>query len=284
MVALAQFDSLTKENFKCLIYISALQGTKYADIRTRLLSKLEKQEGCTLADLVNESESIIGLKKDSDIVDDTTYYAVNAVQRGNQRKKNRQDLSSKENPRASTKGAFLCGSLIHLKKDCPQNECHNKRGPTRQPRIKKIEGDLKANRRYTEDSFGETMVRMQVDSGVDVTAINREAWEQIGSTTLEKMTTSLGAANGTLIEVLGQFDVHLRRTFRSWSLLCGWKYWTAAGHLVDELTSTSSEGLQCYLLQDWAEARGRRFWLEGFCDILDSRLTQNLKQRNLITS
>ena len=54
MVALAQFDSLTKENFKCLIYISALQGTKYADIRTRLLSKLEKQEGCTLADLVNE--------------------------------------------------------------------------------------------------------------------------------------------------------------------------------------------------------------------------------------
>ena len=87
MVALDQFDSLTKENFKCLIYISALQGTKYADIRTRLLSKLEKQEGCALADLVNESESIIGLKKD--LVNDTTH------QRGNQRKKNRQDLPSK---------------------------------------------------------------------------------------------------------------------------------------------------------------------------------------------
>ena len=40
MVALAQFDPLTKENFKCLISTSALQGTKYADIRTRLLSKL----------------------------------------------------------------------------------------------------------------------------------------------------------------------------------------------------------------------------------------------------
>ena len=67
MVALAQFYSLTKENFKCLIYISVLQGTKYADIGIRLLSKLEKQE---LADLINELESIIGLKKDSDIVDD----------------------------------------------------------------------------------------------------------------------------------------------------------------------------------------------------------------------
>ena len=208
MVALAQFDSLTKENFKCLIYISELQGTKYADIRTRLLSKLEKQEGCTLADLVNESESIIGLKKDSDLVDDTIHHVVNAVQRGNQRKKNRQDLPSKENPRASTKGAcFLCGSLLHLKKDCPQNDCHNKKGPTRQPRIKKIEGDLKANRRYTEVSFGETKVRMQLDSGADVTVINREAWEQIGSPTLEKTITSLGAANGTPIEVLGQFDV-----------------------------------------------------------------------------
>ena len=71
----------------------------------------------------------------------------------------------------------------------------------------KIEGDLKANRRYTEVSFGETKVRMQLDSGADVTVINREAWEQIGSPTLEKTTTSLGAANGTPIEVLGQFDV-----------------------------------------------------------------------------
>ena len=102
-------------------------------------------------------ESIIGLKKDSDIVDDTTYHAVKAVQRSNQRNKNRQDLPSKENPRSSTKGAcFLCGSFLHLKKDCPQKNCHNKRCPARQPKIKKIEGDLKANRRYTEVSFGET--------------------------------------------------------------------------------------------------------------------------------
>ena len=48
---------------------------------------------------------------------------------------------------------------------------------------------------------------MQLDSGADVTVINREAWKQIGSLTLEKMTTSPGAANGTPIEVLGQFDV-----------------------------------------------------------------------------
>ena len=72
-----------------------MQGAKYADITTRLLSKLEKQEGCTLTDLVNESESIIGLKKDSDLVDDTTHHVVNAVQQGNQRKKNRQDLLAK---------------------------------------------------------------------------------------------------------------------------------------------------------------------------------------------
>ena len=82
-------------------------------------------------------------------------------------------ISLAKNPRASTRGAcFLCGSLLHLKKDCPQNDCHNKRGPTRQPRIKKIEGDLKANRRYTEVSFGETKVGMQLDSGADVTVIN----------------------------------------------------------------------------------------------------------------
>ena len=73
MVALAQFDSLTKENFKCLIYISAMQGTKYADIRTRLLSKLEKQEAVHAGrpgQRVGEN-----LKKYSDIVDDTTQHS-----------------------------------------------------------------------------------------------------------------------------------------------------------------------------------------------------------------
>ena len=58
------------------------------------------------------------------------------------------------------------------------------------------------------------------DSDADVTVTNRKAWEKIGSPTLEKMTTSLGAANGIPILVLGQFDAHLRRTFRPWSLLC----------------------------------------------------------------
>ena len=53
-------------------------------------------------------------------------------------------------------------------------------------------------------------------------------------------------------------SVHLQRTFRPWSLLCGWKYRTAAGHRVDEPTSTSSEGLKCHLLQDWAEEEGRQ--------------------------
>ena len=106
---------------------------------------------------------------------------------------------------------------------------------------------------YTEVSFGETKVRLQLDSGADVTVINREAWEQIGSPTLEKTTTSLGAANGTPIEVLGQFVVqftcgghsdHGRCYVAKISNSC----W--AVHRVDEPTSTSSEGLQCHLLQD----------------------------------
>ena len=42
---------------------------------------------------------------------------------------------------------------------------------------------------------------MQLEPGADVTVINREAWDQIRSPTLEKTTTSLGAANGTPIEV-----------------------------------------------------------------------------------
>ena len=200
-------------------------------------------------------------------MDDTTHHVVNAVQRGNQRKKNRQDLPSKENPRASTKGAcFLCRSLLHLKKDCPQNDCHNKRGPTRQPRIKKIEGDLKANRRYTEVSFGE--VRMQLDSGA---VINREAWERIGSPTLEKTTTSLGAANRTPIEVLGQFDVQFTcgghsghgRCYMAENIeqLLGIE-WETNFHLFRGPSMPSAASLS--RSQRKKEDTLPKFWLEGF--------------------
>ena len=49
---------------------------------------------------------------------------------------------------------------------------------------------------------------MQLDSGADVTLIDTQTWVKIGSPELSKPATTIGAANGTEIEVVGEFEVN----------------------------------------------------------------------------
>ena len=202
----AQLDKMTMEDFKCLIFVSGLKGPAHADICTRLLRRLEVQDGGTLSDLTREFDIITKLQVDSNIVSRPTPI-VSAVE-VKQRKKNNRNLPSKETGEASTRGAcFICGSQQHFRKDCPKRANHSGHQRKLKTRVKKVEGDVTANRRFTMVDFGGTEVKMQLDSGADVTVISKDVWEQIGSPSLERSRTTLGAANGTPIEVIGQFDV-----------------------------------------------------------------------------
>lgn len=53
--------------------------------------------------------------------------------------------------------------------------------------------------------FGEVEVRIQLDSGADVTLTNTETWLKIGSPELAEPVTTIGAANWTEIDVVGKF-------------------------------------------------------------------------------
>nr|VZI31822.1 unnamed protein product [Spirometra erinaceieuropaei] len=62
-----QLGSLTEDQFKCLIFICGLQSPKDADIRTRLLSKVQQNNSTTLQELAAECQTLINLKHDSSI-------------------------------------------------------------------------------------------------------------------------------------------------------------------------------------------------------------------------
>ena len=80
MTALAQIEQMSKEHFKCLIFVSALQGARHAEIRTRMLRKLETQDECTLTDLIKECEFVTSLRMDSEIIDENSR-TVNTIQK-----------------------------------------------------------------------------------------------------------------------------------------------------------------------------------------------------------
>nr|VZH97093.1 unnamed protein product [Spirometra erinaceieuropaei] len=68
-----QPGSLTKDQFKCLMFICGLQSLKDADIRTRLLSKVQQNNSITLQELAAECQMQINLKHDSAMTREITF-------------------------------------------------------------------------------------------------------------------------------------------------------------------------------------------------------------------
>ena len=201
MCELAQVDLLTKEQIKCLLFVSGMKKQAHSDFRTLLLQKLELQTSCTLEDLCNECEHILSLRKDANAIGEVPS-VVQAVQRNSRRKKPRPEFPSKEFGRPSAaKRCFICDETTHLAMSCPKKKM----------RAKKIDDNQKkGNRKFAEIDFGGIKIEMQLDSGADVTIINTDTWEKIGTPGLDKSSVSLSAANGTPIEVLGCFEVQFR--------------------------------------------------------------------------
>ena len=108
MCELAQVDLLTKEQIKCLLYVSGMKKQAHSDFQTRLLQKLELQTSCTLEDLCNECEHILSLRKDANAIGEVPS-VVQVVQRNSRRKKPRPEFPSKEFGRSSAaKRCFIC--------------------------------------------------------------------------------------------------------------------------------------------------------------------------------
>ncbi|VDQ00496.1 unnamed protein product [Trichobilharzia regenti] len=63
-----QFKSLSKGQFKALIFICGLQSPKFADIRIRLLNRLEQDLRMTLKDIGEECQRLINIHNDTALV------------------------------------------------------------------------------------------------------------------------------------------------------------------------------------------------------------------------
>ena len=58
---------LIPDNFKCLIFVQCLVSTKDAEIRRRVLNKLENEPNLTLQNLAEDCQGFINVRQDKDI-------------------------------------------------------------------------------------------------------------------------------------------------------------------------------------------------------------------------
>ncbi|XP_058456714.1 uncharacterized protein LOC131434084 [Malaya genurostris] len=113
-----ELNNLTIDQFKALIFICGLQASKDADVRTRLLSKLETDAAAmvNLETLVTECQRLSNLKHDTALVEKKqSSLSVQAVRQPKQQKLASSHHSSEKTPRTP---CWQCGAM-HFVKVCP---------------------------------------------------------------------------------------------------------------------------------------------------------------------
>lgn len=81
------FANLKIDQFKCLVFVSGLKASKYADIRSRLPTRMENEKPeapVTLQTLIDEFQQLVNLKADTSLIEHpaSSKAAVHAVSGG----------------------------------------------------------------------------------------------------------------------------------------------------------------------------------------------------------
>ncbi|XP_055585260.1 uncharacterized protein K02A2.6-like [Uranotaenia lowii] len=122
-----EFQNLTLDHFKCLVFVSGLKSAKHADIRARLLTKMENETNeapATLQSLIDEFQRLANLKEDTSMIEHQSSFksSVHAVRNT----KSATSASQQNSPKLPKSPCWQCGQM-HFVKVCPFNNhlCQN---------------------------------------------------------------------------------------------------------------------------------------------------------------
>ncbi|PIO77554.1 hypothetical protein TELCIR_00316 [Teladorsagia circumcincta] len=222
---MAEFNTITAEQMKCLVWICGLSASDYADLRAHALRKMEENPHLTLKELSAGIQQILDIRQDAKLLSSPlsppTLPDVNAVNATRNR--------AKEPPSP----CFRCGGL-HWAKDCEylEKSCHSckrighKKGFCRNFNKRRNRNTKKKPRRanqvvvvastatsaapvkriYRTVKINGTPTRMRLDTGADVTLLNLKDWITIGRPKLLPPLFALRSADNKEIKVRGHFQ------------------------------------------------------------------------------
>lgn len=238
-----ELNRITADQFKSLIFICGLRSPKEADIRTRLLSKLEADgEGeCKLDTLINECQRLQNLKHDTALIEQKSSIAatVCAVKQKKQQS-NQSAQSTKDNKHSSVPRTpcWQCGGM-HFVRDCSFanhtckscNKVGHKEGYCScisvkpNPGFKKHKGKKKSSvngifavnqinseirRKFVNVNICGVKIKLQFDTASDITLISRQTWEKLGSPDLKPTTSEAKTASGKPLNLVGELTCSIK--------------------------------------------------------------------------
>jgi hypothetical protein len=245
-----QLNNFKSDQFKSLIFVIGLKSQDEADIRTRLLSKLEddsEDKPITLETLKTECDRIRNLKTDTALISSkplSVHYINKNVKKFHQKSEKDNRNSSKSSSDQPKYPCWQCGAMHlvkfctytdHTCKDCSkkghkEGYCScigNKKNKdstlknqnSNKPKVKpkNCNGiwninsvNAESQRKFIKIEINNFPIIMQLDTASDVTIISSSTWKSLGSPKLATPSQTAKNASGFDIDFLGEFQCNVK--------------------------------------------------------------------------
>ncbi|XP_052895692.1 uncharacterized protein K02A2.6-like [Anopheles moucheti] len=231
-----ELNGMSEEQLKCLVFVCGLKEETDKDFRVKLLTRIEERPDITLEQISAECNRIANLKRENAMITGASEERVLALQNGGRNhfkgsdKGSRSHRTFRDNQSGSKKPSNACGLCggWHWVKDCPKSnykckECgesghreercrkrkhHTGRRSHRPPRsVRTVRVcSVRASRKFVQVSINGTSIRLQLDTGSDISVIGQTAWEKLGKPSLVKPTVCAKTASNEKLKLLGEFE------------------------------------------------------------------------------
>ena len=221
-----KLSDLSSDNFKCLVFCQGLISTKDSEIRRRVLNKLESEPNLTLQQLAEDCQRFVSMKKDSKSIEESGVSHIRKVRYNKRyspppRRRKPEMTSSSPKKREKypsspcqncggrhwqsecdfrTKICFNCKTKGHAASHCKRR---SKSSYIKTTKLDKMDdGD---NRKYVPIQILGKKIRLQLDSGSDLTILDLKTWKKLGKPTLLRTTKIARSVTGKKIKFEGEF-------------------------------------------------------------------------------
>ncbi|XP_065074578.1 uncharacterized protein K02A2.6-like [Ochlerotatus camptorhynchus] len=218
-----ELQNLKIDHFKCLIFVCGLKAPRYADIRARLLSRIEGETAdapVTIQTLIDEFQRLVNIKSDTTMIEHpsstkNSVHSISEKKPGNQHRPLKTE--SKSTPRTP-----VCNRIGHKEGYCSCIKKSSSDSST-QPREKKqfqkkagsrsqakgifVKHIANSNRKrkYVTININGVMTSLQLDSASDITVISKKTWQQLRQPKLTPSSIEASNASGGPLALIGEF-------------------------------------------------------------------------------